>query len=207
MPVSPKHKLIFTHIPKTAGQSIETSLGIFNERQGHFFKEYVYGSRPKADTPTHFTINQIKQHITQEQFDNYTKFSVIRNPFDKMVSEFAFKGNNGFIVLQPTFKEFIKELYSKFSNLDSATHFAACHYMPQYDFVHIKDKMVMDHLIRFENLENDLKEKIDLKIPHCNSRPRNPWSSYYDEATADMVREMYAKDFEAFGYDLLIHPL
>ena len=65
-------KLIFVHIPKTGGTSIKKSLGITNRSLGY-----------------HKRANDIKKEIP-DKWKNYFKFSVVRNPYDRVYSIYSY---------------------------------------------------------------------------------------------------------------------
>jgi len=65
-------KLFFVHIPKCAGRSV---CDIFNQRFDHYTADYL--SR------------EYKPH-----WESYEKFSIIRNPFDRMVSLYIYIQNH-----------------------------------------------------------------------------------------------------------------
>jgi hypothetical protein len=94
MPVSHSHKTIFVHIPKTAGTSIEAVLGMhgdkhdigvvpyFNQALDH---EHLYGRQMQ-----HMTAQAIRTVLNNDVlFDSYFKFTVVRNPWDRLVSALA----------------------------------------------------------------------------------------------------------------------
>lgn len=66
-------KILFIHIPKTAGNSIYRNLLQHNL---------------KILKMKHLTINQIKKKVNT---DDYTKLCVVRNPYDRFVSLYFFK--------------------------------------------------------------------------------------------------------------------
>jgi hypothetical protein len=69
MPYSDKHKLIFIHIPKNAGTAITTSLEMNDV--GHHKWEYYKNKYP-------------------EKWATYTKIAVLRNPWDRVVSNYEY---------------------------------------------------------------------------------------------------------------------
>ena len=71
--ISPKYPLIFTHIPKTAGQSVNDVLGIDSTRKGH--KD----------------IRELQSKLDPDIYNNYKKFGIIRNPFDRLVSLYSYR--------------------------------------------------------------------------------------------------------------------
>lgn len=62
------YKLIFIHVPKCAGRSIND---VFNQRFDHFTARYY--EKEYAD-----------------QWKKYTKFTIVRNPFDRLVSIYTY---------------------------------------------------------------------------------------------------------------------
>ena len=93
MPVSHGHRVIFVHIPRTAGSSIEKALNIFgeeNDGKNTYCPEKLYGLSGNIYLQ-HLTIFEIRDTIRKRvfechTFDEYFKFTFIRNPFDRMFS-------------------------------------------------------------------------------------------------------------------------
>ena len=74
MPVDHKRKLIFIHIPKNAGTSIEKYCDM-NDTGHHNWKYYF--SKYLSD------------------WNEYTSFAVIRDPIDRFISCYHWIGNHG----------------------------------------------------------------------------------------------------------------
>ena len=73
-----EHKTIFIHIPKNAGTSIET-----------LFANNSFRIQPNK----HADIYEIKRKF-KNSYNNYKKFTIIRNPYDKMVSWYFYLKKN-----------------------------------------------------------------------------------------------------------------
>ena len=71
--VSSKYPLIFLHIPKCAGTSLCNMLQIPKDSRGHGSYE------------------ELKRRINPEIWNNHKKFTVVRNPFDRIVSTYAYR--------------------------------------------------------------------------------------------------------------------
>ena len=84
MPLSHRYKAIFIHIPKTAGTSIYTVLSI-PQNEKHF-----YTAAHKIPSHQHLTPTQLKPKIPGPIWNNYFKFTVVRNPFDRVVSDYRY---------------------------------------------------------------------------------------------------------------------
>ena len=72
MIVSHRHKLIFTHIPKNAGTSIR-----------QWLETHVADAEPQAAK------HQTPHHL-HTALDGYDHFAVVRNPYDRLLSQYNF---------------------------------------------------------------------------------------------------------------------
>ena len=172
-----EYKTIFIHIPKTAGTSISS---YFNERQ----------IRLRVQPGKHDTINHIKQRFSN-LYDSYSNFTVVRNPYDRMVSWYSFlKGNSSKEVV--SFNEWIKD-HSKLWHIDDPKYFAG----PQY--VWINETV---SILKYENLKEDLNNFFNKKIdlPIINKSKRKDYLSYYNEESLDIVYNKHREDFKRFNY-------
>lgn len=79
--ISHKYKVIFVHIQRTGGTSI---LKAFEELDPDLVKILPFD--PAKKRTKHCFASDIQGLIDEEVFTTYTKFSVVRNPFDRMVS-------------------------------------------------------------------------------------------------------------------------
>jgi hypothetical protein len=77
---------------------------------------------------------------------------------------------------------------------------------PQMDWLSVNGEIAVDFVARVENIEEDFQrilKKLGLppsQMPHRNRKLHWHYSSYYDQATRELVGEYYARDIEAFGY-------
>tara|TARA_R110000772_G_C13255301_1_gene434861 strand:- start:8 stop:586 length:579 start_codon:yes stop_codon:yes gene_type:complete len=186
--ISHEHRVVFIHIPKCAGTSME-----------NYLKDFQFS----ADGHTHETHKEL---LRKKRSKDYYKFSFTRNPFDKMVSEFKWftdqqnKWNGPACRIyynNVNFKTFVK----KFITAHVGDGY---HVLSQYDILIPLEHI--DFIGRFENLENDFSDvcnKIGIpwqKLPHINKRKHKHYTEYYDDETREIVAERYAKDIEYFGY-------
>lgn len=172
--VSHKHQCVFIHIPKTAGMSIENtfmkSLGM------KFYKGQcpplllTYNRNPALGplSLAHLSINEYLDlhYLNAEQFSIYFKFSVVRNPYDRIVSIYKhFQYHR--IISFPTFikKEFPKLEKEKYYFVKPQSHF----------LLDDNNKSLVDYIGRFEDLSkvfdaisNHLQYPVG-KLEHINS--------------------------------------
>lgn len=203
--LSHRYKCIFVHIPKTAGQSIEQ---FFLDRYKlPFTTRSLLLLRSNAD-PTvgpprlaHLTaLEYIKgSHVSREMFNTYFKFSFVRNPWSRMLSEYKYRKN-----CNMKWECWLKDVCSvkDTDRFDDKIR----HIKPQYDFLFDQNKQLVDFIGRFENLQQDFNivcDRIGIerkKLPYRNRSKHKHYTEYYDEETKQIVADRYAKDIEYFGY-------
>ena len=141
----------------------------------------------------HLSATTIKKRVGEDVWNNYFKFSFVRNPFDKIVSQYHYnRGKFGF--KDYSFKEYVRS-WSKGAKIST---------YPQYILHYINEPL--DFIGRFENLQEDFNiicDKIGIprqQLPHKNKTKHKHYTEYYDEETKQIVAEKYAKDIERFGY-------
>jgi len=205
--ISHKHKFIFIHIPKTGGTSVETFF-IPSERDRI---KNIYGKTPlQPDNEAHLKFHHLQIQYPRLNFDEYFKFAVVRNPWDRVLSSFFHSKRKlrkdlreflGFGMSKDfTFNEFVERI----QHLEKQHP----HYDEQWSFLVDKQgKFCMDYIARTENLENDFmkicqKLKIAIsELPHLNKSKHKHYTEYYNDETMRVVAEKYAKDIEYFGYE------
>ena len=91
-----KHKCIFVHIPKTAGQSIEKvfleSLQFDESRRPELLLRPNNDPNKGPPRLAHLKAQDYfeYEYITKETFYKYFKFSFVRNPWDRAVSHYLY---------------------------------------------------------------------------------------------------------------------
>ena len=102
MIVSHKHKFIFIAIPKTATHAIRFALRphLGNEdweQVDLFHKSRLPFNDFKNINHGHISAIEAKKVLGEEVWDNYFKFSFVRNPYDRFVSYAFFKKGKSLI--------------------------------------------------------------------------------------------------------------
>lgn len=190
--ISNKKKFLFLHLPKTGGTSINSSLSKYCDKSS--------GSAYSK----HASLGEMKSAIGDKSFDEYFKFTIIRNPWDRVLSLY-FWG----IQIKPgrgiqsnwkneTFDSWIKNTFIK-DNLYNI-------WPDQIDLMTINGVNPMNFVGRFENLKQDWKEIcksicIDEELKYLYSTKHKPYHEYYDEESIEIVKNYYSKDIKTFGYE------
>lgn len=215
--ISHKYKVIFIHIQKNGGTSIERA---FEESDAELVKSIRTSSSER--TLRHCVVSDVRVAIDDNIFKNYKKFSVVRNPFDRMVSWYSmFKQKAAEIDAssQPSgFKAMGDGVMAEVNrNADSFKAFLMLprnhesglferFYVNQLDYISENGRILTDKILRFENLAGDfntLAKEIGFKaeLPHVNKSAREKnYRTYYDDMTKELMFQRFKKDFEYFGY-------
>ena len=229
MPISHKDKLIFIHIPKTGGGSIEKTLKIYGTENNGDLKpnlNILYGiSNNKV--LQHLTLQEILE-ITKNKFNDYKIFTFVRNPYDRIVSEYLWR-SQAYGLRKVEFKEFLNEdVITKKNNInkhlknfykdEKLIPFLDVHYIDQIDFLKIENKIKVDHIGKFENINNDFKKITTKKLYHKVHASKfdyfyytykkwipyfitkNSYRRYYDNETYDLISKYYIEDINKFNY-------
>ncbi len=192
-------KMIFIHIPKNAGESMEVYLG------GYRNKKKLWGI-DKGVVLQHLKACELQKKIGDQMFDNYFKFTFVRNPFSKCLSEYFWEKTHFNESLN--FKDWVKlKLGDLINQSENNIIMRQKHNLEQYKFIYDKlDNCLVDFIGRFENLQQDFDfvcDKIGIpkqQLPHVNKSKHKHYTEYYDDQTREIVAEKYAKDIEYFGY-------
>ena len=166
----------------------------------------------------HVSIQYIKSRLPPVIYHNMLKFCFVRNPYDRLVSEYFWKRKDsdirfGIDCRTLSFTRFIHTLKRRFRFLMSQPQAEVSHYLPQYIFVCDEyGNLMVDIVAKFEEgLENGLHKvfttsgklfprKLKLSKSNSTSSSREHYSHYYTPETRDIVYELYQKDFELFNY-------
>ncbi len=159
-------QVIFVHIPKTAGQSIEHA---FLERLGESWDtRQKYLLRPNDDPDVgpprmaHLTAPEYRDlgHVNPEQFDAYFKFAFVRNPWTRLASEYRFRRSS----IRAPFRTWVLERFPE-PGFDDMWR----HVMPQSDYLYERNGCAaVDFVGRFETLAADYRtvaERLDVELP------------------------------------------
>ena len=193
-------KIIFVHIPKNAGESMEICLD--------GYKDIKKLSDVENDVVLqHLKACELQERLGNEIFNNYFKFTFVRNPFSKCLSEYYWEKNH--LGESLDFNDWVKNRLGDLINQsENNIKMRQKHNLEQYKFIYDKlDNCLVDFIGRFENIQEDFDtvcEKIGIprqKLPHKNKSKHKHYTEYYDEETKQIVAEMYAKDIERFGYE------
>jgi len=155
---------------------------------------------------THALPRMIREAVGQDTWSNSFRFTIVRNPWDLMVSFRRMRLLNPDGYKQPpadNFAAFVEQF-------DFAAVPPPYHQGPINDcwyFDPDRGQPMVDAFLRFERLQADFDTVCDrLKIPHHqlphlqNKGSRPHYSSFYDAASRDRVAQLFARTIDHFGY-------
>ncbi|MCK4788788.1 MAG: sulfotransferase family 2 domain-containing protein [Desulfobacteraceae bacterium] len=152
----------------------------------------------------HMPAREVRKRVGESVWNNYYKFSVERNPWDRMVSLYYWR-THGF--QDPVdFKIFI--LAMKEGNRKKLRELKGWSFS-NWDIYAQGSEVVVDKLCKLENLNHELEEvleyiglDIDLDLPRAKSHTRKNknYREMYDEESMQLVAELFSREIELLGY-------
>jgi hypothetical protein len=223
MIISHSREFIFIKSAKTAGTSLETALSNFCSGDDVVtpLGDYEFNKDPSGRWQ-HKTMNagKFEQHdwattirdkMDPKVWDRYFKFSIARNPWDRVVSLFTWKSRNK---TRPSTRPHIfQKIANKNDELETARaafrDFLLSDWETNDRFYLVDDQLCVDFVLKYENLDEDietLRSRLGLpplELPRLKSGFRKNgihYSEYYDDTTRALVGERHRNDLLLFGY-------
>lgn len=211
--VNHTHRFIYVHIPKTAGTAVKHHLLRYSAAGDLCIRERQDALQSGHDQLNkHSTSEQIREMIGANTFDSYFKFTIVRNPFLRVVSTFRF--------LKYSFRNWqkasIMDEFETLENFVSSQFFWRSGpgriFEPQAYWVRESNRRCCTNFVgRTESLEADIAiilETLKLTKPDIAMGRRNQSKGVPSIVEAelaagtiiDAIRLRYAEDFELFGY-------
>ena len=216
-------KRLFVHIPKNAGMTI---------RRSPQLRDKIILSTPavhKNQAYTNGVLNQMNKIGDHHGFEHarwrdlnpamtsgHDAFAIVRNPWDRVASRYFFAqkviyheedsdhyGEEDYCDCS-SFEAFLEERH-KWGGMKYMWHRAIRGWYPAYDYVTNKQGKIKCDILRFEDLDNELKRYF--KIPTM-SGPRNvtginkgSYQDIYTDETIQIVADWYKQDIDTWGFD------
>lgn len=222
MLVSHRKRFIYTKTAKTGGTSVEVYFepycmpeGVWefsDSREVYVGPAGIIGYRGEGGQGAlwrnHMSAVHIRRQLGEDVWQQYFKFCVVRNPFDKLVSAFHFFNHNGQsgpgkpvadMALNGKLKDRFREWLS-----------TAQRYYDGNKYL-IDGRICVDYFIRYEDLMGGMRHVCQtLDIPFQPEQMRRlkggyrpadvALGDYYDNEAINLVSQLYRFELEHFGY-------
>lgn len=197
-----KHRIselgcIFIHIPKCAGNAVQQSL----------FREVVFG---------HQTIRQYQIALPKPLYDKTWKFTVTRDPWERIVSAWRFLKAGG---LHKHDADYFAENLSRYASFD---HFVndwlvyqdldqcgCVHFKTQMHYIRdFRGRVAMDYMVKLSDLNDEyhhIRKRLggDELVVHNEAKDMEIKHATYlkNQETCENIAKIYAEDIEVLGYE------
>jgi hypothetical protein len=228
--ISHKHHTVYIHIPKVAGQSIETlflnDLGLNWETRGELLLRKKKSSEKGPSRLAHLTAEQYVDlgYIDKKTYQEYFTFSFVRNPYARAISLYNYLGYSSVI----PFTIFIEKIVSK--KIEANDFF----FLPQHDYLYSKEgELLVDFIGRLETIDTDILSVIKesgikkTELPYVN-KSRKGYKRGFSKLVKspsfikhaikkkdrliknqkdltpfekNSIYNLYKRDFQSFNYD------
>lgn len=225
--LSHHHRTIFVHIPKCAGQSVESAfladLGLAWETRAPLLLRA--NDHPDLGPPRlgHLLARDYVRlrYVPADMFATYYRFAIVRNPWSRAVSLYRHLG------LDMPFRDFVgRWLPAEFDRREWNGEFWFIR--PQVDYLYDGDELLVQDVVRFEKLAEEfptiaVASGLRSPLPHVNRdgeaanagrrgprhwrwrssrhESRSSWRDYHTAETISTIGLLYAADAEKLGYD------
>lgn len=202
MPISDEKQLIFIHIPKNAGTSIEKNLHM--RATGHK-PWFIY----KQDFP--------------KEWETYKKFAIVRDPIDRFIScyDYARMDKSYWHDSDPK----SGSIYGKHPDYDAckkfdinqfvrafainANHLKHDGWKPQWYWIaemrygmlsNLGPEIKINTIIKYENLSSELVSNniFETQLPVVNKSDRQNNESVLDSKSIELLKNFYREDYKLF---------
>ena len=200
--ISEKYNYLFVHRGKSGGNSISEALLPFSEAEKVVDPRFQDGIdrfgvvNRSFGTTKHSTLADYKQLVPAEIFDRLYKFTILRNPYDRLVSAFFAPHR----VAEGLSTAFSKDRFIDLMRQQHTLRHMICLSDDEPITAH------MHTILRFEHLNEDfaaLCKQLCIpatSLPHRNKGTRRPYQEYYDQDTIAVVERLFGEELELGQY-------
>lgn len=227
-----KEKYLFAHLYKCGGNSLRLVLDKYSlEKLGYDYssmsKEEIvrakYPLNPKAtfgeQHGVHAHARDVQEHYIkngkEEIFDQMFKFTIVRNPFDFLLSTYYYarKFRNHYMhktCISIPFVDFPAYYLRVMKDHKKTRPYGSNKVTSLYDWILDKNgENIFDFIGKLENIDQDSKiimdkigiEHVPIPVVNVNKMNSKPYREVYNNKSRAYVEKYFAKDLEYFEYE------
>lgn len=199
--LSTRYKCICVRISKAASTSMLKAFKAKKRRilDGSFFSK------------KHYTIGYYRDTYPR-QFNKYFKFAFVRNPWDRIYSQYRYQRyNKEFEIADCSFQEWLYKCEEALNTPDQFLfgrnrELFVHHLTDQLNWIALDGEIAVDFIGRFERLKADFEyvcERLNSKIVlqhHNVSKYHDDCKTAYDDSMIELVARWHSQDIEYFKY-------
>lgn len=165
---------------------------------GDWLRRLFRGER-KRRFYNHIPAYKLKKRLPREVWNNYYKFCVVRNPWDRVISQYFWRYKDIPEERRPSVDEFLE-----------STHVRSL-VRKGYELYTINGQVQVDRICRYENLSEDLEAVRQhlglpepLQLPKTKATYRSDRRHYRDVLTPDQrdrIAELFRDEIALTGYE------
>lgn len=202
--------ILFIHIPKTGGVSIESyfskkyNIPLIASSIYEFLPPYQMQQLQITSSLQHLTYQQImaNKDFFNIQLNNLTTIAIIRNPYERIISSLCFQSK---ISNTPTQNEVFTALKDFINNPNTDNH-----NLPQYKFITDENQQLIPSIIilKTDTLTADMHKlgftDFNIKI-NTNRFGITDYMSLLNNDSINLINEHYNDDFEILNFTKIIN--
>lgn len=217
LPQNYSENILFVHIPKTGGTSVETYFLKKTKANRSEYNLISVGNGVNNVSLQHQLLydilnNNLKIGIKLIKFDTtyitskcLKIFTIVRNPYYRIISQLFFHKK---LNKNSTCDDCNKELILRFNEYNNCPTCYDNHIRPQYQFIYdFTNNKLYDNVIILhqENLNQEMINLgfTDFDVKENYNKITNDYDKFLSKNNIDLINNFYNKDFEYFGYTKL----
>jgi hypothetical protein len=213
MPYFKSGNLLFLHVPKTGGSSLElyfarkysTSLNhssLFMGLPGNITVNQSFDQGVALQHQTYRAIHENQQALGIQINERTKIITIVRNPYQRIISDlFYYKLITGSASPEEVYQIISRYTGGQYGKLDN-------HPLAQYKFLINHSGELLKNLIvmRTESLSDDMRSHgyMDFNIfANIGTNRDQDYMNYLSEDSINLINVVYEKDFILFGYQMI----
>lgn len=163
-----------------------------------WYRRLLHGE-PKEWFYNHIPARKLAKRLPSEVWNNYFRFCVERNPWDRVISQYFWRYRNLSEADRPSIDTFLESSHVRSLKRKG------------YHLYTIRDQLQVDRICRYENLEEDLESVRQhlalpgpIELPKTKSTYRNDRRHYRDvlnERQRNRIAELFREEIELMDYE------